>query len=205
LFVFGSFFCIVFTSKLSATICNDYAYEIRKNLFSHVNKLSAKEIEIFGIPSLINRNTSDAVKVARGLEFALKLGITAPGAMIGGIIKISIDSSKGLDSQLAANTFTVAIVISIVVLLLSLGVIAAIILPRFKKQVKLLDELNEKARESISGVRVIRAFNAQSLHTKNFNEVNERNYKNNIILFFGTSSAFPIISSIINYITITIY
>jgi ATP-binding cassette subfamily B protein len=170
--------------KLSSSISNDLAYEMRRKIFSHVNSLSTKEIDSIGVPSLINRNTGDVMKVARGLEFTLKLGIAAPGMMIGGIIKAVVDSSNTFASTFAVASFSLAIVFTLIILLIFLSVIGPIVISRMKKLAFFSDDLNEKARENITGVRVIRAFDAQKLHIASTDKISEKIYRNNFAFCF---------------------
>jgi ATP-binding cassette subfamily B protein len=192
-------------SYTSALLSNNYASYIRKNLFTHINSLSADQISKLTVPSLITRNTSDSMKAANGFNSTLRIGISAPATAIGGIIKVIFGADSGSSNYNSTLPFGMIIGAGTVVLVLFFTFVAILLIPRFKKQVTYTDSLNQAARENISGIRVVRAFNTQEIHSDKYISTTKKVYKNDLFVYVCLNASFPIIMMIINFITIGIY
>jgi len=180
-----------FISRLSANISRN----IRKHMFMHVSKFSMKDINKFDTSSLITRNTNDVVQIQNFLAMGISLLFRAPITAIWAILKISNSDYR----------WTLATGITIGVMVLVVIVIILFALPKFKKIQKLTDELNSRTRENISGVRVIRAFDANDYQTNKFEKTNNKVYKNNLFVTLATGSLMPIITLLMNGLTLAIY
>jgi ATP-binding cassette subfamily B protein len=205
LFAFGSFGAMMALSYTSALLSNNYASYIRKNLFSHVNSLSADQISKLTVSSLITRNTSDSMKAANGFNSTLRIGISAPATAVGGIIKVIFSKEDGATTYSSTLPFGIIIGVGTVSLVLFFTFVAILLIPRFKKQVTYTDSLNRATRENISGIRVVRAFNTQEIHSNKYISTTKKIYKNDLFVYVCLNSAFPIIMMIVNFITIAIY
>ncbi|GMO16155.1 MAG: ABC transporter ATP-binding protein [Mycoplasmoidaceae bacterium] len=204
-FVLGSLACGIVTVYLSSHISRNYAAYVRKNLFSHINTLSAEQIEKLTVPSLINRNTGDCSKAANGFDSIVRLGIAAPASAIGGIAKIVVDAKDSAGGDSVAIPISLITASAVILLSLAIGTIGKLVIPHFKKQATLIDDYNKKTRENITGIRVVRAFNTQDMHSQRSMETTNKIYKNDKFIYTCLNTSFPIILIIINFTTIAIY
>jgi len=180
-----------FTANLSANI----SYSLRKELMEKVTTFSNVEMNKFTTPSLITRTTNDVFQIqmfaAMGIQFLIKSPVMALWA----ILKIS---NTSLDWMLATFCFVAAVLIVVITLVL-------IVLPKFKKIQKLTDDLNDITRENISGVRVIRAFNAEDYQNAKFEKVNENVTRTNLFTSRTLGIMQPFMMLCMNSLTVVIY
>ena len=148
------------TSFLSAT----FSRNTRKLLFEKVQDFSMAEIKKFTTSSLITRTTNDIGHVQMFISMGLQMLIKAPITAVWAIFKIL---GKGWQWSLA--TF-----IAVFILLIVVSILMVIVLPRFKIVQKLIDSINSLTIENLTGIRVIRAFNAEKYQEEKFEEVNEK-------------------------------
>lgn len=192
---FGSLvFAIVvgyFVSWLSAT----FSRRTRKKLFNKVEDMAMQEIKSFSTSSLITRTTNDITQVEMLIAMGLQLLIKAPITAIWAVFKILNKSW-----QWSAITG-----VAIVILLSVIGCLVIIVIPKFKIVQKLTDKINSVTRENLTGIRVVRAFNAEGYQEEKFNEVNNR--LTNLQLFNQRSFAImsPVMYLIMYFLTLAIY
>ena len=148
------------TSYISAT----FSQKTRKTLFTKVQSFSMEEIKKFKTSSLITRTTNDITNIQMFISMGLQMIIKAPITAVWAILKI-----LGKNYRWSIATF-----IAVVVMLSVIGTLMLIVLPRFKIVQKLIDNINDKTRENLTGVRVIRAFNAEKYQEDRFEEGNEK-------------------------------
>ena len=167
----------------------------RKNIFQKIGTFSSEEIKKFSTSSLITRTTNDVTQVQMLIAMGLQAIIKAPIMATWAIIKISGKNSL----------WSLVTLISVILLLIIIGIIMYLVFPKFKLVQKLTDKLNRITRENLTGIRVIRAFNAESYQQKKFEDANEE--LKNIQLFnqktFGLLS--PAMSLISSGLTLLIY
>ena len=178
------------TSKFS----NNYGYNIRKSLYSKINTFSKKEIDEFGASTLITRSTNNVSNITSTFSFGLRLMIFAPVMGIGASI-IGYNTAPKLAP---------IVVIALLILFVALSFIFRCVFPKFEKVQKLLDELNAKTREIMSGLRVIKSFNKQEYFKKRFEKVNNENMKLNVFLNKILYLIEPLMILTINVATIVI-
>lgn len=183
----NSFFLAKFSSSISASI--------RNSIFEKVSKFSMSEINKFETSSLITRNTNDVVQIQNFLGMGTGLLFRAPITAIWAICKISTSHVYWTLSTL------VAVLIILVFVILNI----CISLPKFKKIQSLTDELNLRSRENMQGVRVIRAFDANDYQTNKFENTNKNIYKNNLFVSLVSGCLMPIITLVMNGLTLAIY
>ncbi len=192
---FGSLvFAIIvgyFVSWLSAT----FSKRTRKKLFNKVEDMAMQEIKSFSTSSLITRTTNDITQVEMLIAMGLQLLIKAPITAIWAVFKILNKSW-----QWSAITG-----VAIVILLSVIGCLVIIVIPKFKIVQKLTDKINSVTRENLTGIRVVRAFNAEGYQEEKFNEVNNR--LTNLQLFNQRSFAImsPVMYLIMYFLTLSIY
>ena len=148
-----------FTSKISSTL----SLKVRKRIFHKVEDLSMGEVKQFSTSSLITRTTNDVTQIEMIMSMGLQLIIKAPITAIWAVTKILNKSW-----QWSALTG-----ICVVILLSIIAALVSIVVPRFKIVQKLTDKLNGVTRENLTGIRVVRAFNAEKYQENKFEEVNE--------------------------------
>ncbi len=147
---------------LTSRIASGYSYAVREKLFSHVMTLGKAETSKFSIPSLITRTTNDITQLQMIVVMGLQSLVKAPIMAVWAIVKI-LDKSW----ELSAVTASVVVVICVTVL-----AIMAVCIPRFRKVQKLTDTQNRIARENLTGINVVHAFNAEKYQTEKFDVPN---------------------------------
>ena len=152
----------VLASLYSAKIAMGHGRDIRRNVFRHVQTFAMKEFDELGTASLITRTTNDITQIQQVMMMMLRLVITAPLMMIGGIIMAVSKDAKLSLVVLGVMPFLVLAI----VLIMRKG------MPLFKAVQKRLDKMNLVMRENLTGVRVIRAFNKENTEAKRLKEAN---------------------------------
>ena len=192
---FGSLvFAIIvgyFVSWLSAT----FSKRTRKKLFNKVEDMAMQEVKSFSTSSLITRTTNDITQIEMLIAMGLQLLIKAPITAIWAVCKI-------LNKSWQWSSITG---IAVVILLSVIGCLVIIVIPKFKIVQKLTDKINSVTRENLTGIRVVRAFNAEGYQEEKFNEVN--NKLTNLQLFNQRSFAImsPVMYLIMYFLTLSIY
>ncbi len=159
---------------LASRIAASFSYNLRKEVYSHIQQFSSNEIDQFSTASLITRTTNDITQVQMVVIMTLRMGIAAPTTAILGIIK------AGRIEQAAELSWIV--VISVIALVSLVVSIFLIVLPKFKRIQEFTDRLNLVTRENLTGIRVVRANNAQGYQEQKFAEVNQKVTKTNIFV-----------------------
>ena len=158
----GSLILTIITGYLVANVAANLSKNIRKEIFEKVESLGLHEVKEFSTSSLITRTTNDISQIQSFVAMGLQVLVKAPITAIWGIRKIL---NKGWEWSAATG-------IAVLVLLIAVALIVVFVLPKFKKIQKLTDKLNGKARENITGIRVVRAFNASKYQEEKFDAVN---------------------------------
>ena len=158
----GSLLSAVITGYFISNISAKFSLNIRKKLFDKVENLGMQEVKHFSTSSLITRTTNDITQVQMLISMGLQLLIKAPITAIWAITKI-------LNKSLEWSAITA---IAVAILLTTIGTIMLIVFPKFKIVQKLTDKINGVARENLTGIRVVRAFNAEKYQEQKFAEVN---------------------------------
>lgn len=160
----GSLFAAVLTGYLTSTISSKFSMKVRKKIFDKVENLAMQEVKGFSISSLITRTTNDITHIQMFVAMGLQMMIKAPITAIWAVTKI-------LNKNWQWSAVTGA---AVVILLGVIGTLMAIVLPKFKIVQRLIDKLNGVTRENLTGIRVVRAFNAEQYQEDKFEEVNNR-------------------------------
>ena len=158
----GSLVAAVITGYITSRISSNFSKTIRKKLFNKVEDLAMQEVKQFSTSSLITRTTNDITQIEMLIAMGLQLLIKAPITAIWAITKILNKSW-----QWSAITAVAA-----AVLMTTIAILMVIVLPRFKKVQKLIDKLNGVTRENLTGIRVVRAFNAEKYQEEKFDKAN---------------------------------
>ncbi len=153
--------CIV-CGYLAAKTASGFTYSVREDLFSHVSELGQQEMLSFSVPSLITRTTNDLTQIQMVIAMGMQALIKSPVMAVWAVLKI-----LGKSWELSAVTagFVVAICVSVTL-------IVASVLPRFRIVQRLTDKLNRIARENLTGINVVHAFNAETYQNEKFDKTN---------------------------------
>ena len=160
---FGSLIAAIITGYLVSKLASKFSMTIRKKLFSKVEDLAIQEVKGFSTSSLITRTTNDITQIQMLMSMGLQLLLKAPITAIWAITKIL---NKGWQ-------WSVATAVAVGILLTVIAILIIIVLPRFKRVQKLTDKLNSVTRENLTGIRVVRAFNAEDYQEEKFKEAND--------------------------------
>lgn len=143
---------------LSAKTASGFSYTIREKLFNHVMDMGREEMQDFSIPSLITRTTNDITQIQMIVSMGLQMIIKSPIMAVWAVIKI-----LGKSWELSAVTAAFVVVICVFVL-----AVMATCIPRFRIVQKLTDKINRVARENLTGINVVHAFNAEKYQNDKF-------------------------------------
>ena len=191
----GSLLAAVVTGYFISGISSSFSMNVRKKLFNKVEDLSMQEIKQFSTSSLITRTTNDITQMEMVIAMGLQLLIKAPITVIWAITKIL---NKGWQWSVATS-------VGVVVLMLTVGILTVIVMPRFKIVQKLIDKINGVTRENLTGIRVVRAFNAEEYQQEKFEEVNTRLTNQQLFNQKAFAVLQPMIYLVMHVLTLSIY
>ena len=191
----GSLLAAVVTGYFISGISSSFSMNVRKKLFNKVEDLSMQEIKQFSTSSLITRTTNDITQMEMVIAMGLQLLIKAPITVIWAITKILNKSWQ----------WSVATGVGVVVLMVTVGILTVIVMPRFKIVQKLIDKINGVTRENLTGIRVVRAFNAEEYQQEKFEEVNTRLTNQQLFNQKAFAVLQPMIYLVMHVLTLSIY
>lgn len=186
--------CTVVISFISSYIASRLAKRLRSMLFNKVNDFSLQEMNLFSTSSLITRSTNDITQVQMTVMMCLRLFITAPCMAVAALIKI-VNKSMEL-------TLTTAV--AIVLLFATAIVLLVFVVPRFTKLQKQTDKLNLVSRENLTGLRVVRAYNAEELEEEKFEQANAELTKTQKFVNQAMAILMPFVNLIFNGVSLAI-
>ena len=191
----GSLISAVIVGYLASKISATFSMKVRKKLFSKVENLAMNEVKQFSTSSLITRTTNDITQIQMVISMGLQLMIKAPITAVWAVTKILNKSWQWS----ALTGVGVAILLGVIITLM------VILLPKFKIVQKLIDKINGVTRENLTGIRVVRAFNAEKYQENKFEEVNTK--LTNQQLFNQKSFAVlsPVMYLVMYFLTLGIY
>lgn len=192
---FGSLIAAFIVGYFAAQIASNLSWKLRSSVYDKIEGFSMAEINKFSTASLITRSTNDITQIQNIVAMGLQLIIKAPITAVWAVCKIL---DKGWQWSGATGG-------AILVLVLIILVIMIFALPRFKKIQKLTDRLNLVTRENLTGIRVVRAYNAENYQKSKFENVNEEITKNNLVINRVMSIMQPGMMFVMNGLTLAIY
>ena len=192
---FESLIVTIVIGYLASKISAGFSKKLREAIFKKVSKFSEGEMKKFGIDSLITRTTNDVTQVEMLIGIGLQMLIKAPIMAVWAISKI-------LNKSLELSIFTG---ICVAILLVIIVIIMILVLPKFSMVQKLIDDINLVSRENLTGVRVIRAFNAESYMEDKFDNKNKLLTKTQLFNQRAIGFIFPFINFIMNFLSLGIY
>ena len=180
---------------LASANAADIATKLRSSLYEKVNKFSLSDLANFSTESLITRTTNDIQNIHMALLMAFRTVFVAPITMVWSIILLVISASGKI--TLVTGIWLVLMVVVVVVLMI-------LVMPRFKIIQKLTDDLNVASRENLTGVRVVRAFNAEEYQEGKFKVTNEKYTKTQIFVGKAIALFTPFVTLVMMGLTLTI-
>lgn len=191
----GSLASSVAVCFLASNIAAGFSKRLRSAMYYKVQSFSKNEIGRFSTPSLITRSTNDVMQVQMLIVMSMQVVIKAPLMAIWAITKIA---GKAWQWSLATG-ITVAILMALMALILALT------FPRFRRVQWLQDGLNRSARENLTGIRVVRAFNAEKYQHDKFQKSNTELRNNQLFANRAMTFITPIMSLSMNLLSMSIY
>ncbi len=180
---------------LSARISTGLSERLRGKVFKKVFSLSAHDTSRFSTASLLTRTTNDVQQVCSVMVLSLRLGLGAPLMAVLAIVRIAQSTGE----------LTISTAIGVGVLLIGMLVIMLVVMPKFALVQRLTDKLNGVTRENLTGIRVVRAYNAEEFQEQKFNYVNGKLTKTNLFTGRMTAVLHPLISLVSYGVTLSIY
>jgi len=180
---------------IAAKVAADYSWSVRTKLYDKVESFSLEQMNRFSTASLITRSTNDITQVQNIIVFGMMAIIKAPVMSIWAITKIADKNIQW--------TITTAVAVAIVCVVLIICYVCA--LPRFKRIQGLTDNINRISRENLTGLRVIRAYNAEDYQEEKFEKANDEITTNNLTAHRIMAIMGPTMMIVMNGIAIVIY
>lgn len=192
---FGSLLVTVLVAVCASRIASNFSAIVRGKLFDKVQSFSMEEIGRFSTASLITRSTNDVTQVQMLIVMGLSIMLRAPIMAVMAILKI-VDKSW---------QWTLSTGVAVVVLLIVVIICVSLCMPKFKRLQSLTDDINQVTRENLTGLNVVRAYNAEAYQEEKFGKVNKD--LTDTHWFTSKTMAFmmPTIMMIMNGLSLAIY
>lgn len=187
--------CAIIVGYIVAKVSAGVSKKIRSELFNKVQSFSSNEIKNFSTASLITRSTNDITQIQMFIVMGLSALIKAPIMAIWAIVKISGKSYQ----------WSIATAVAVIVLILSVITIISFVLPRFRKMQTLTDNINRITRENLTGLRVVRAYNAEEYQKNKFETANAELTNTNLTAHRMMSLLSPLMNAVMSELPLAIY
>jgi ATP-binding cassette subfamily B protein len=194
-FAFGSFIATVLISFCAAKLAVTLGERLRGKLFHKVQSFSMEEIGHFSTASLITRTTNDVMQVQMLIVMGLQMLLKAPIMAVCAIAKIAGKAWQW--------TFSTAM--AVVILLAVVTICVAVSMPKYRKMQQLTDNLNRVTRENLTGLNVVRAYNAESYQEDKFEKANDEMTRTNLFAQRTMSFMMPSIQIVMSGLSLAIY
>lgn len=189
--------CSVVVGYIASVVGSGSSKLIREKLFSKVSDFSAAEIDKFGVSSLITRSTNDVTQVQIFTIMLIRIVMYAPILAIGGIIK-AVANSAGM------SVLVWVIVAAVAAIVCTLAVLMLVVQPKFTGLQKIIDKLNLVARESLSGMMVVRAFGTREYEEARFDKVNDELKRTQLFVNRIMGLFMPVVIVVMNGVSIAV-
>lgn len=191
----GSLAASIIVCFLAARIAAGFSKRLRAEMFNKVESFSLEEINAFSTASLITRSTNDVTQVQMLIVISLQVVIKAPTMAVWAVMKIA---GKAWQWSLAT-----AITVALLIIILSVAIMLTF--PKFRKIQWLQDALNQSARENLTGIRVVRAYNAEDYQEQKFRKANTELLDNQLFANRTMTLLSPFMSLSMNCLNMSIY
>jgi len=191
----GSFASAAVVGFFAARIAASFSRRLRSLLFHQVDSFSMEEISRFSTASLITRSTNDVTQIQIFIVMGLQMIVKAPITAAWAITKIA---GKGME-------WTAATGITVLLLLILIGVLVSLVMPQFRRMQVLTDNLNRVTRENLTGLRVVRAYNAEEYQANQFEAANKDLTQAQLFTSRGMAIMMPALNLLMSGLTLAIY
>ena len=186
--------CTVVAVYFGARTAALFGRDVRAAIFHRVGEFSAREVNQFGAPTLISRNTNDVTQIQMLVVTTCTMLVAAPITMVGGVV-MAIREDVGLSWLVA---------VAVPLLAAAIGLIASRMVPQFRKMQKSIDGVNRVLREQITGIRVVRAFVREPYEVERFGEANENLTDTAVRTGRLMALVFPVVMLILNLSSVAV-
>lgn len=191
----GTTIFAIFTNFLSSKIGANFSMRLRGTIFNKIESFSIEQIKNFSTASLITRTTNDVMQVQSVLTMGLQVLIKAPIMAIWAICEMSKFNWQ----------CSIATAVAVTVMLTTIFIAVGLSMPKFKMMQKLTDGVNKVTRENLEGVRVVRAYNAESFENAKFEKANNQLTKTSLFTGRVMSIMGPMMTFVMSSLTLAIY
>ncbi len=192
---FGSFAAAIVVGFFASRLAASLALRLRSLLFHKVDSFSMEEIGRFSTASLITRSTNDVTQIQMLVTMGLQIVVKAPILAVWAITKIV---GKGVEWSLATG-------VTLAILLAMISLIVVFVLPKFRMMQTLTDNLNRVTRENLTGLRVIRAYNAEKYQSEKFENANQELTGTQLYTGRAMAIMMPMMMLLMSGLTLSIY
>ena len=180
---------------LAAKAASGFSFTVREKLFRHVMDIGSEEMQDFSVASLITRTTNDITQIQMIVAMGLQVFIKAPITAVWAITKIA---GKGVE-------WTEATGVAVLVLICMIAVIIIYAVPKFRRIQGLTDNLNRVTRENLTGLRVVRAYNAEAYQERKFDEANRELTDTQLFTNRSMAIMMPLMNTVMNGLMLAVY
>ncbi|MCR5112417.1 MAG: ABC transporter ATP-binding protein/permease [Acholeplasmatales bacterium] len=180
---------------LASFVAADLTTRIRTDLYEQIEKFSLAEIDKFSTASLVTRTTNDLQQIQFANLLTMRMIFQAPITCIWAIVKF----------QNASSNLSLASIIGIIIIVLVIGGVMIFALPKFKKMQKLTDNINNVTRDNLTGIRIVRAYNAEKFEEEKFEKANDEFTRTQIFTGRAMAILSPVIMIVMNGLSLAIY
>ena len=191
----GSVACAIVTGYIAARVGASFSQRLRSLEFNKVESFGPAEMSRFSTASLITRSTNDITQIQMFITMGLMMIVKSPIMAVWAICKIA---GKGFE-------WTVATGIAVVVLMAAICVIMFFVMPKFKAMQRLTDNINLVARENLTGLRVVRAYNAEDYQEAKFTKANKELTDTQLVTNRAMAIMMPLMNTIMNGLMLAVY
>lgn len=191
----GSVACAVVTGFIAARVGASFSQRLRSLEFKKVENFGPAEMNRFSTASLITRSTNDITQIQMFVTMGLMMLVKVPIMAVWAVCKIA---NKGLE-------WTFATGIAVAVLLAVISVIMSFVMPKFKAMQRLTDNINLVARENLTGLRVVRAYNAEEYQEDKFTEANKELTETQLFTNRSMAIMMPLMNTVMNGLMLAVY
>ncbi|NEG55262.1 ABC transporter ATP-binding protein [Bifidobacterium platyrrhinorum] len=191
----GSVACAVVTGFIAARVAASFGQRLRSLEFAKVESFGPAEMNRFSTASLITRSTNDITQIQMFITMGLQLIVKSPIMAVWAIMKIAGDGFE----------WTLATGIAVVVLLAAIVVLMAMVMPKFKAMQALTDDINLVARENLTGLRVVRAYNAEDYQEAKFTKANKALTDTQLFTNRAMAVMMPLMNTVMNGLMLAVY
>ncbi len=191
----GSIASAIIVGYLAAKISASFSQRLRSLLFDKVDSFSMEELNRFSTSSLITRSTNDITQVQMFIVIALQIAIRAPIMAIWALTKIV---GKG-------DSFVYIVAVALIIVISMVTILMIKVIPKFRKMQVLTDNITRVTRENLTGLRVVKAYNADKYQEKKFEDANEELTSTQMYTNRAMSIMNPLMTIIMNGLSLAIY